>query len=151
MIRNRTCLGQRGRDLDHVTSDVKSRFGIYHQVVCCAPWGAHVTTVWSEFQGPSVVDQRARFISSSHFSRRRSFHTTSCLVPFIMSNNSNNSSNNLQSLRYSNDDDNHHLTPKLSVLDQLLLPSQKKYLDIRSVEDAWTVIRSMQIRGACVW
>jgi S-methyl-5-thioribose-1-phosphate isomerase len=33
-------------------------------------------------------------------------------------------------------------------LDQLLLPSQKVYINIETVEDAWSVIRRMQIRGA---
>jgi methylthioribose-1-phosphate isomerase len=36
---------------------------------------------------------------------------------------------------------------KLEVLDQLLLPHSKVYVDIPDVEAAWKVIRSMQIRG----
>jgi eIF-2B alpha/beta/delta-like uncharacterized protein len=52
---------------------------------------------------------------------------------------------NLESLIYTNETGT---TPKLSVLDQLLLPHQKTYLDIPHVEMAWTVIRTMQIRGA---
>ena len=36
----------------------------------------------------------------------------------------------------------------LSVLDQLLLPHETKYVPIKTVEDAWGAIRSMQIRGA---
>jgi len=51
--------------------------------------------------------------------------------------------NNLQSLQYSGGD-----KPTLAVLDQLLIPHEKKYLDIPDVEAAWRVIRSMQIRGA---
>ena len=49
--------------------------------------------------------------------------------------------NNLQSLRYSSD------PIKLEVLDQLLIPHVKEYIDIPDVEAAWSVIRSMQIRG----
>lgn len=52
-------------------------------------------------------------------------------------------SNNLQSLKYSGGD-----KPTLAVLDQLLIPHEKKYIDIPDVEAAWGVIRSMQIRGA---
>ena len=52
--------------------------------------------------------------------------------------------NNLESLRYSNKDGK----PQLSVLDQLLIPHSKEYIDIPDVEAAWSVIRKMQIRGA---
>ncbi len=52
-----------------------------------------------------------------------------------------------RSLRYSNDD---LLTPKLSVLDQLFLPSRKTYLDIRSVEDAWRAVVSSMQNSRCV-
>ena len=38
--------------------------------------------------------------------------------------------------------------PTLHVLDQLLVPERKVYVPIGSVEDAWSVIRSMQVRGA---
>jgi methylthioribose-1-phosphate isomerase len=38
--------------------------------------------------------------------------------------------------------------PSLRVLDQLLLPTQKVYLDVSNVADAWQVIHTMQIRGA---
>ncbi|EEB08459.1 methylthioribose-1-phosphate isomerase [Schizosaccharomyces japonicus yFS275] len=37
---------------------------------------------------------------------------------------------------------------KLSVLDQLLLPHEHKYIPIKSVEDAYSVIKNMQVRGA---
>ena len=50
---------------------------------------------------------------------------------------------NLQSLRYSSDGG-----LKLSVLDQLKIPMEKVYIDVNTVEDAWNVIRQMQIRGA---
>lgn len=56
------------------------------------------------------------------------------------------SGNNLQSLRFSNN--KNEGGPKLSVLDQLLIPAAKEYVNINTVEDAWSVIRSMQIRGA---
>jgi eIF-2B alpha/beta/delta-like uncharacterized protein len=59
------------------------------------------------------------------------------LYPSIMSN--------LQSLIYSNEWGNN---PKLQVLDQLLIPHEKVYLDVPDVEKAWSVIREMQIRGA---
>lgn len=52
---------------------------------------------------------------------------------------------NLQSLVYSNEGGNN---PKLQVLDQLLIPHEKVYLDVPDVEKAWSVIREMQIRGA---
>lgn len=39
-------------------------------------------------------------------------------------------------------------TATLQVLDQLLLPHETKYIPINNVHDAWTVIRTMQIRGA---
>jgi methylthioribose-1-phosphate isomerase len=52
-------------------------------------------------------------------------------------------SSNLQSLIYTNEE-----SPKLQVLDQLLIPHEKKYIDVPDVETAWTVIREMQIRGA---
>lgn len=58
---------------------------------------------------------------------------------------SNASINNLQSLIYSNVGGSN---PKLSVLDQLLVPDEKTYILIPDLEAAWGVIRSMQIRGA---
>lgn len=51
---------------------------------------------------------------------------------------------NLQSLRYTNDDG----ILKLSVLDQLKVPQEKVYIPVENVEDAWRVIRKMNIRGA---
>jgi S-methyl-5-thioribose-1-phosphate isomerase len=56
---------------------------------------------------------------------------------------SNSSSNTLKSIIYENEK-----YPKLQVLDQLLIPEQKVYIPITDVEAAWTVIRTMQIRGA---
>ena len=52
----------------------------------------------------------------------------------------------LQSLQYTGTKDGKD--PKLSVLDQLLIPKEKVYIDIPDVKAAWTVIRTMQIRGA---
>lgn len=52
---------------------------------------------------------------------------------------------NLQSLIYSNEGGSN---PKLQVLDQLLIPHEKVYLEVPDVEKAWSVIREMQIRGA---
>lgn len=37
---------------------------------------------------------------------------------------------------------------KLEILDQLKLPHQEIYLDIKSPEEAWHAIKSMQVRGA---
>lgn len=37
---------------------------------------------------------------------------------------------------------------KLEILDQLKLPHQETYLDIRSSEEAWKAIKFMQVRGA---
>jgi methylthioribose-1-phosphate isomerase len=48
---------------------------------------------------------------------------------------------NLQSLRYTSS------PPKMEVLDQLLIPHAKEYIDVPNVEAAWSVIRKMQIRG----
>ena len=53
----------------------------------------------------------------------------------------------LQSLQYTGIKDGNKI-PKLAVLDQLLVPKEKVYIDIPDVEAAWTVIRKMQIRGA---
>lgn len=36
----------------------------------------------------------------------------------------------------------------MSVLDQLLIPHEKTYVPILSTQDAWSVIRQMQVRGA---
>jgi len=46
----------------------------------------------------------------------------------------------MQSLQYSRG--------SLSVLDQLLLPLEKKYVPLTTSQDAWSVIRTMQVRGA---
>lgn len=53
-------------------------------------------------------------------------------------------SDSLKSLIYANE----RGTPSLSVLDQLLLPHEKTFLKVTNVEEAWSVIREMQIRGA---
>lgn len=50
----------------------------------------------------------------------------------------------LQSLRYTNDGNG----LSLSVLDQLKVPQEKVYIEVKDVEGAWSVIRKMQIRGA---
>ena len=55
------------------------------------------------------------------------------------------SAGNLQSMIYTNEGGT---TPQLQVLDQLLIPQEKVYLDVPDVEKAWSVIREMQIRGA---
>jgi eIF-2B alpha/beta/delta-like uncharacterized protein len=52
---------------------------------------------------------------------------------------------NLQSLKYSNTLGSN---PQLQVLDQLLVPHEKVYIPIPDVTAAWTVIQTMQIRGA---
>lgn len=52
----------------------------------------------------------------------------------------------LQSLIYRHDGARH----TLRVLDQLKLPHETVYIDIPSVSQAFAVIKSMQIRGACV-
>ena len=49
----------------------------------------------------------------------------------------------LRSLIY--DDSGDQLS--LKVLDQLLIPDEKKYIDIENMQAAWTVIRDMNIRG----
>lgn len=43
----------------------------------------------------------------------------------------------LQSIRYE--------PGKLEILDQLLLPVQSKYVNVRGVEDGWRVINKMQV------
>lgn len=52
---------------------------------------------------------------------------------------------NLQSMIYTNEGGS---TPKLQVLDQLLIPHEKVYIDVPDVAMAYTVIKTMQIRGA---
>jgi len=52
---------------------------------------------------------------------------------------------NLQSMKYTNEGGS---SPQLKVLDQLLIPHEKVYLDVPDVEMAYTVIKTMQIRGA---
>ncbi len=52
-------------------------------------------------------------------------------------------STNLQSLLYTSTP-----VPHLQVLDQLLVPDEKVYLDVPDAETAWSVIHTMQIRGA---
>jgi len=37
--------------------------------------------------------------------------------------------------------------PQLQVLDQLLIPAEKVYVDVPNVESAWAVIREMKVRG----
>ena len=34
----------------------------------------------------------------------------------------------------------------LEILDQLLLPAQSKYVQVKGVEDGWKVINKMQVR-----
>ncbi|KAL8808355.1 MAG: hypothetical protein Q9182_000175 [Xanthomendoza sp. 2 TL-2023] len=46
----------------------------------------------------------------------------------------------LQAIKYSRG--------KLEILDQLRLPHEEVYNEINSLEDAWTAIKSMQVRGA---
>ena len=46
----------------------------------------------------------------------------------------------LQAIKYSRG--------KLQILDQLRLPHDEVYIDIKSPEDAWDAIKSMQVRGA---
>jgi len=52
--------------------------------------------------------------------------------------------NNLQSMKYTNEGGS---TPQLKVLDQLLIPHEKAYIDVPDVAMAYTVIKTMQIRG----
>ena len=54
---------------------------------------------------------------------------------------------NLESMTYTNEGGS---SPQLKVLDQLLVPHEKVYLDVPDVEMAYTVIKAMQIRGMCV-
>lgn len=46
----------------------------------------------------------------------------------------------LESIRYKDG--------KLEILDQLLLPGEYTYIDVKGVEDGWQVIHKMQVRGA---
>ena len=54
------------------------------------------------------------------------------------------SGDNLQSMKYTNEGGS---SPQLKVLDQLLIPHEKVYIDVPTVEMAYTVIKTMQIRG----
>ncbi|XP_969152.1 methylthioribose-1-phosphate isomerase [Tribolium castaneum] len=46
----------------------------------------------------------------------------------------------LKAIKYENN--------SLEILDQLLLPAQSKYIQVKGVEDGWRVINKMQVRGA---
>ncbi|CAG9839535.1 unnamed protein product [Diabrotica balteata] len=46
----------------------------------------------------------------------------------------------LRAIKYDNN--------SLEILDQLLLPAQTKYIQVKGVEDGWKVINKMQVRGA---
>ena len=46
----------------------------------------------------------------------------------------------LQAIKYSRG--------KLEILDQLRLPHEEVFVDVRTVQDAWDAIHSMQVRGA---
>ncbi|CAG9858674.1 unnamed protein product [Phyllotreta striolata] len=46
----------------------------------------------------------------------------------------------LRAIKYDNNN--------LEILDQLLLPAQSKYIQVKGVEDGWKVINKMQVRGA---
>lgn len=46
----------------------------------------------------------------------------------------------LRAIKYENN--------SLEILDQLLLPVQSKYIQVKGVEDGWKVINKMQVRGA---
>ena len=46
----------------------------------------------------------------------------------------------LQAIKYSRG--------KLEILDQLRLPHEEVFIDVRNVQDAWDAIHSMQVRGA---
>lgn len=37
---------------------------------------------------------------------------------------------------------------KLQILDQLKLPKETEYIDVKNVEDGWQVINKMQVGGA---
>ena len=50
-------------------------------------------------------------------------------------------------IEFTRDPDGH---PRLRVLDQLRLPFETVYVDVRGVDDAWEVVRSMRVRGAPV-
>ena len=77
-----------------------------------------------------------------------------CLVETIVSliqfklstTNTTMSADNLQSMKYTNEGG---ASPQLKVLDQLLIPHEKVYIDVPDVEMAYTVIKTMQIRGRC--
>jgi len=58
---------------------------------------------------------------------------------------SSGASNNLESIRYTNLGGSN---PHLKVLDQLLVPHEKVYIDVPDVDTAYSVIKTMQIRGA---
>jgi len=55
------------------------------------------------------------------------------------------SAGNLQSMKYTNEGG---FSPQLKVLDQLLIPHDKVFINVPDVEMAYTVIKTMQIRGA---
>jgi len=57
------------------------------------------------------------------------------------------SSSNLRSLIYEVTADG---KPSLQVLDQLLLPAEKVYVNVSNIQTTWSVIQKMQIRGTFV-
>jgi len=59
---------------------------------------------------------------------------------------SSGASNNLELIRYTNLGGSN---PHLKVLDQLLVPHEKVYIDVPDVDTAYSVIKTMQIRGMC--
>jgi 5-methylthioribose kinase len=71
------------------------------------------------------------------------------IIIIIININMSESHSSLQSLIYTapGEDDDAATPPSLKVLDQLLLPQEKKYINVPNAQAAWTVIRNMQIRG----
>ena len=66
----------------------------------------------------------------------------------MSSSDSTNNSKTLQSLIYTTTSDDDKKQPQtLQVLDQLKLPHETVYIDICNVQQAFDVIKKMQIRG----
>lgn len=49
----------------------------------------------------------------------------------------------LKSIRYE--------SGKLEILDQLLLPAQSQYIEVKGVEDGWQAIHKMHVSNMCIF
>ncbi len=113
--------------------------GVRHVSKACTCRLYHIFEFFGSDLSTNTFTSSPSALHSAHKAVSRSKMTTQA---------SSSGATNLQSIIYTNDGGNE---PKLSVLDQLLVPHEKKYIPIPDVEAAWSVIRLMQIRGEDVY